>query len=374
MEEKTISDEQIDIIWVLKYILAKRKFIAIVVCATTLLTIIVCLCKPNVYTAKASILPVSENHNMSGNMGALASMAGFNIGAQSSSSAIITSDLYPKVAESIPFLSSMVDVKVPWPGVDSLMSYYEYSLIDTIPTVGDLIKKYTIYLPTTIMSTVNGTTPSVMKKNIEENLPYLSIESKRMAAMNKMRQMVSVADEPIYGTIEVSVNAPSPEQASILTTKALEMIQSTATEHKTRRAKEILKFAEERYEDAMKEYEDIHKKFSIYKDTHRNMVTERMGSEYQKLSDKYDLTRSILNTISSQVEQSRFELMQNTPVFTVIDPVVLPSGKSGPKMFTHILVGIVLGLVGALGWLLMQIAWWQAFDEEKVSKLREIYR
>lgn len=376
--EEQVNKEQFDIVWLLKYIFSKRKFIGVVVACTTILSIIICLCRPNVYTAKAAILPVAEDQSilsgLGGNVGALASIAGFNLAGRANSNAIITSELYPKIAESVPFLSAMIDVKVPWEGVDTLVSYYEYACADTIMTVGEIIKKYTVGLPGTIKEAISSEKKDTDLNNENNELNYLEINKKRMKVLESMKDMISVEEDPIYGTIDISVEAKTPEQASILTVHALDMIQKTATEHKTRRAKEILKFAEDRYEEATADYEAIFMKYSKYRDTHRNMVEERIGSEYQKLSDKYELSRSILNTISSQVEQARLDIMQNTPVFTVIDPIVLPRKKSGPKMSLHIMSGLLLGIIGALGWLLIQIAWWQVFDEEKYIEIKQLYR
>lgn len=362
MEQKNNNMQgQFDVVWLLKYLLDRRKFIVKFMLATTILSIMFFLCKPTVYTAKASILPVEEEQGLlsgiSGGVGTLASMAGVNFGGKISSSTIITSDLYPKIAESIPFLNAMIEVKLPWEGVDTLMSYYEYECADTVLTIGKFVKKYTIGLPKTIIKAIKGE-DDIIDEN-KKDVKYLCIKKKRMDVLKAMGKKIIVEADPIYGTIEISVFASTPEQASVLATEALTLIQNTATEHKTRRAKDILKFAEERYEEAMDDYESIYRSFSLYKDTHRNMVEERMGSEYQKLSDKYDLSRSILNTISSQVEQARLEVMQNTPVFTVIDPVVLPHEKYSPKLSLHIIGGLLLGFIGAVVLLLLQIAWKQ---------------
>ncbi len=371
-EQKNNTEEQFDIIWLLKYLYSKWTFIAKVTAGIVLLCIIVWASKPKIYTATASILPIEEEQGLlsglSGNLGSLASLAGVNLSATSKSATIITSDLYPKVAESVPFLSYMIDVKLPWKEPkDTIMSFYEHRIADTIPTFGGLIFKYTLGLPGTIMKSV---TDKPQVQHSDKTLPYVTLDKERENAIAQMQKMITVEEDPQYKTIEISVDAESPEQAAILATNVIEQIQNTATEHKTRRAKSILSFTEERYKEASAEYEDIYRRFSQYKDRHRDMVQERVGAEYQRLSDQYDLARSILNTLSSQLEQSRLAVMQNTPVFSVVEPVVMPHKKSSPKLSLHLISGISLGLLASISWLLIQLGWWQIFDEEKFRKVK----
>lgn len=373
-EQRKNEEEQFDIIWLFHYLYAKRKFIGCFIGATLLLCIIIWAIKPKIYTATASILPIEEDAGVLsnlGNLGSLASLAGVNLSAAAKSSTIITSDLYPKVAESVPFLSDMIDIPLPWEDKDNqMMSLYEYTIADTIKSIGQTIFDYTIGLPGTIARSLQQP-PIVIASNDSENLPYTQIDMKRMEVMKKMKEMISVEEDPEYKTIEISVNASSPEQASILAAAVIEKIQDTATEHKTRRAKAILSFTEERYKEANEDYESIYKRFSAYKDRHRDMVQERVGSEYQRLSDQYDLARSILNTLSSQLEQSRLAVMQNTPVFSIVDPVVMPQKKSSPKLTLHVAAGIILGTILSIGWLLLQLGYWQVFDEEKFKTIKE---
>ena len=373
MEQQINKEEQFDIVWLLKYIYSKRKFIFTFIGGMLLLCIIIYMVRPKKYVATASILPVEEDESLLSGMGSLsslASMAGVNLSNFSKSTTIITAELYPKVAESVPFLSYMIDVPLPWKEpTDTTMTFWEHTNADTIPTIGKTIFNYTIGLPHTISQSLQE--KSVIAPTDDAKLPYMQIDIKRMMVMETMKNMIKVENDPQYKIIEISVEAGSPEQASILVSALIEKLQETVTEHKTRRANAILKFTEDRYEEANADYEEIYKRFSHYKDQHRDMIEERIGSEYQRLSDQYDLSRSILNTLASQLEQSRLAVMQNTPVFSVVDPVVLPQKKDSPKLLLHIVSGILLGTVLSIGWLLLQLGYWQVFDEEKFRAIKE---
>ncbi|MCQ2211233.1 MAG: Wzz/FepE/Etk N-terminal domain-containing protein [Paludibacteraceae bacterium] len=369
MEEvRDNKQDQIDIVWLLKYLFTKRKFILKVVGCTTLFFVLICLFKPNKYTATASIIPVSSNTGVDlGGLNSLASMAGLTTGKSKSGVDIVTPDLYPKVAQSTPFLCEIMNIKVPWANIDTLMSVYEYTKYDSIPSFGEYLRMYTIDLPNTIKIWFNGkkTGPSINKKN----LPYEVYDKYEYKAMSKLKEMIKVDEDPIFETIEVSVDAESPKQASILASSVVNTLQSHVIEHKTRRAKYMLDFIQERYNETTLEYESVRQKFFDYKDSHRDMISERVNVEYQRLSDQYDLSYSILKSISSQLEQAKLAFMENTPVFSIVQPVVLPVSKSGPKMMLYIVVGIMLGFITSIGWLIMRLAWWQVFDEERLNRL-----
>ena len=165
MEQQINQEEQLDIVWLFKYIYTKLKFICTCVGVMLLLCIIIWAVKPKKYIATASILPISEDQGMlsslSGNMGALASLAGVNLSGSSKSSTIITADLYPKVVESVPFLSYMIDVPLPWTEpTDTVMTFWEHAYADTIPTLGQTIFNYTLGLPRTIAKALSPQNPA----------------------------------------------------------------------------------------------------------------------------------------------------------------------------------------------------------------------
>jgi len=382
MEQKeNNSQEQLDTVWVLKYIFSNRIFIAKVVGVTILLCFVIGLVKPNKYTATASIIPVGSNTGVDlGGLNSLASLAGVSTGKSKSGVDIVTPDLYPKVAQSTPFLLGIMDVKVPWTKPDTIMSFYEYACWDSLPSFGEYVKMYTVNLPSTLASMFKSEPKSKELQSkqadiVEKKEPsYIVFSRPQLKAISMLRGMITVEEDPIYNTIEIKVIANNPHQASILASSVVERLQSEVIEHKTRRAKYMLDFIQDRYNESSLEYETVRKKFFDYKDSHRNMISERVDVEYQRLSDQYDLSYSILKSISSQLEQAKLAFMENTPVFSVVQPVVYPYSKSGPKMSLYVISGIMLGLFVSMGWLLGQVAWWQIFDEEKVRQLAESYK
>lgn len=372
-EEQKKQEEQFDIVWLLLYLWSKRKFIMICVGVVTLIAIVKYVSTDAKYKASASILPVIDEGMASklGDMGGMAAMAGVDL-SQSSNGNIITADLYPKVASSTPFLMELMNEKVKWNEPDTVMSLYEH-VVQRTPSFGDYLLAYTIGLPGTIKSWFADEDSLVIDNSGEEPM-YVVLDKYQRGALSEMSEMIVVEEDPIYGTIELSCYAESPEQAATLASKAVELLQKIITEYKTKRARLSLNFIEERYSETMSDYEKIREQFYAYKDSHRDMISERVDIAYQKLSDEYNISYSLLKTLSSQMEQAKMTLMENTPVFSVVEPVVMPKEKDSPSAKWHLVLGVFLGGFFGIGWLLMQLAWWQLFNEKKVKALIEEYK
>jgi uncharacterized protein involved in exopolysaccharide biosynthesis len=374
-EENKKQEEQFDIVWLLLYLWSKRKFVLICIGIATFIAVVKYISTDAKYKASASILPVVDEGMASklGNMGGLAAMAGVDL-SKGTNGNIITADLYPKVALSTPFLMELMNVKVKWYEPDTVMSLYEHVQQRT-PSFGDYLKAYTIGLPGTIKSWFATEDETVVVSNIDESEPEFVVLSRdERIALGEMSEMIIVEEDPIYSTIEVSCYAESPEQASLLASKAVSLLQKIITEYKTKRARQSLAFIEDRYNETMRDYEKIREQFYFYKDSHRDMISERVDIAYQKLSDEYQISYSLLQTLSSQMEKAKMTLMENTPVFSIVEPVVMPKEKDSPSAKWHIVLGVFLGGFLSVGWLLMQLAWWQLFNEKKVKSLIEEYK
>ncbi|MBP5364973.1 MAG: hypothetical protein J6Y82_03510 [Bacteroidales bacterium] len=371
------DQKQFDIVWLIKYLFNKRKYIIRFTCICVALCFVIFLLKPAKYRAQASILPISDNKMSNlGNLGSLASFAGVDINSLNPSKSIITADLYPRVASSTPFLLQMADVKVKWNKPDTIMSYYEYVKADTVMTFMKYLKAYTIGLPGTISQMFQG------KQSQSQAAPtsvllgepqYLNLNPQQKLAIALLGQKIVVEEDASTNLIIVSAFGESPLQASVWASEAVNQLQATIASYKTKQAQLSLDFIEDRYKETQDEYEQIRQAFFQYKDSHRDMIDERVDIEYQRLEDQYQISYSVLKSLSSQMEQAKIKLMEDTPAFSIVDPVVLPMAneKFSPKFALHVIAGIMLGIILSIGWLLMQLGYWQVFNEEKIKKIIE---
>ena len=373
------QDEQFDIVWVLNYLYDRRKGVLYGVLAFFALAMCLYAFKPKVYTTSCTILPTEKTSGSLGGLSSLASMAGVNIGSMSSSggkSVVITPDLYPMVSTSTPTLLALIETPVEWTDSDVPMSAYEHFYADTVQTVGKVLMKYTINLPSTIksfFSTPRPPQPYISGESDEEGgkVSTIQLDKVRRSAINWMSSRVNVVYDDDAGVVNVSVDGDTPEQSAALAAAVLEQLQSTITDFKTRRARTTLNFMQTRYDEAVKSYEKSRAEYLNYTDRHRDYVLERTDATRQKMEDKYNLDYALVTSLQSQVETARMQLVDDTPVFAIVEPVVKPDKKSSPKLLLHAAGGILIGFIVIVGWYLMKISFYQFFDPQKYQEVKE---
>ncbi len=146
--------------------------------------------------------------------------------------------------------------------------------------------------------------------------------------------------------------------------KVVEMLQRYVIDYKTEQIRNKLAFVEKNFHEKRKDLDNAQKALLNYRDQNRNIVSERVNVDYQRLSDSYDLYALIFKGVAQQYEQVKLQLKEETPVFTVIEPVQYPLYKSSPKFIFIIGISVVLGLlVGLIQVLNLKLALKKLFED-----------
>ncbi len=106
------EDEPIDWAKYVAALLKNWKKIAIITFVSAALSVIVALNQSRVYNVSVTLAPESSGGSRGGAIGGLASMFGVNLGGGSSSSDAMNITVFPEIAASTPFLTSLFDVEL----------------------------------------------------------------------------------------------------------------------------------------------------------------------------------------------------------------------------------------------------------------------
>lgn len=352
-----IKDDEIDLVALVKTIWAGRKTIYYSMGIALLIGIVIAFTSPAKYSASTTLLPSAEKKSSNlGGLGALAGMAGINLGAMMGDASGIPAEIYPQVMESYPFLNELVHQKFNFEKYEAPISYYDYQMADTIPTVGGNIMKYTLGLPWTIKNAIFG------EKNKDEALlkkeyGVLELTEDEEDIFKSLQDKLSVEVDKKSGLISVKATTEEPVFAAQLVQKAIELLQQYVIDYKTQQTRQNLLFVEESYNEKKAEYENAQRAFFTYKDRHRNIVSERVDVEYQQLSDTYDMASTVFKGLAQQLEQAKIAVKEETPAFTVLEPAKVPLEKSSPKKKLIAIVSVFLGGFIGLGVIFGRLVW-----------------
>lgn len=382
--ETTSNDkvQEFDIVWLIAYLWAKRKLIGYIVGGCLAAALVLYVVMPRKFTASAAILPIVQGQSGPlGDLKGIASLAGINL-SESSAGNSITPDLYTEVVTSTPaLLDIMENVPLTWKqSQDTVMTLYEYMKADTILGVGDVILKYTVFLPYTIKKALAGDdkkivfTYQVAEDNYSRVGKPIILDETRKECIEWLKDRITVLPDDEVNLVRISCVGECPEQSAELATAVMLQIQTSITDYATSNAKKDLHFLEKRYEEAMEEFTYSRQEFFDYRDRNRDYVEERSSIARQKLEDKYNLDYSLLQSLQGEVEKCRMRLLSETPVFSVVEPVVQPNKKSSPKLLICLVAGVVLGFVFSIGGILVVLGYKQVFRPREFANIYEAYR
>jgi len=336
-----IKDDEIDLIALVKTIWDGRKIIYYSIGIALLIGLIVAFTSPKKYTVSATLLPSAEKKGRNlGSLGALAGIAGINLGSMLGETSGIPADIYPQVVNSYPFQVELIYQKFNFEEYDYPISIYDFVVADSVASVGSLILKYTLRLPWTLKSAIfTKDKGDAVSKNY--GVVYLSEDE--LNALGFTKDLIQVDVDDKTGLVTLSVEAKEPVASAQFIQKAIDLLQVYVIDYKTSQVRENLEFIKERYEEKKKEYERIQKEFFEYKDRHRNIDPNRADVRFQQLSDDYDIITSVYKGLAQQLEQAKISVKEQTPVFTVLEPAKVPDEKSSPRRGLILVVSVFLG-------------------------------
>ncbi len=162
-----------------------------------------------------------------------------------------------------------------------------------------------------------------------------------------MSGIVKITVDSKGGLVTVEAELNQARLTAEVTAKVVDMLQRYVIDFKTQQVRDKLSFVEKSYQEKRSDFEKAQKALFNYRDQNRNVVSERVNIDYQRLSDAYDLSSSVYKGVAQQYEQVKLQVKEETPVFSVIEPVQMPTEKSAPK--TSIIIAISVFLGGGMG-------------------------
>jgi LPS O-antigen subunit length determinant protein (WzzB/FepE family) len=306
---------------------------------------------PKKYTASTVIVPqTSRGNNVGGSLGGLAALAGVNLGGTSNGESEISPMLYPQILSSISFQKELFQTPLTIKGIKEKVTYEKYYLEIHKPGVLATIKKYTIGLPNVILNSFKEkkqTTESNYITDTGSKIFSITAEGKQL--IENLRSEVSLIVNKKYGSISISSTMSEPIAAAELTLKTQELLQKHIIDFRINKSKNKLDFIQKRYLEKEKEFKEIQVKLASYQDQNLFLNSSRAQTKGSQYQSQYDLVFEVYSDLAKQLESQQIQVKEDTPVFTILQPVVIPIKKSGPSKLIILISWTFLGLIIAIG-------------------------
>lgn len=338
-DKKVVQNDEIDLIELAKVIWSKRWFISKVTGFFVLLGVIVAFTSKVEYEASCKLLSENQGGVPSlGGLGGLAGLAGIDL-STSGPSGILSPELYPEIVKSTPFIDKMLNTPIYFEKIDTTMSSFKYFKELDSPSLFDLIKAYTFGLPGKIKQIFSGSLESNKRK-----YDLLRFSKEEWIIVEKLKERILVSLESKTGTIIISVKMPDPVAAAKLTDLLVRDLTQEVTNYKIQKYKINLEFVRERFEEAKKAYESKQAQLARFADRNRNITNSIVQTEYDRLQNELNITFEVYKGLATQLEQAKIKVKEETPVFSILEPVRIPESRSEPNRILIIFVFIFIGV------------------------------
>ena len=350
------KDDEIDLIALLKTVFAARRFVIQITVLFSVLGIVLALVSPVRYTASSMFMPQLSERQSNSSLGGLASLAGINLTAIGGQPQEIAPSLYPQIAESSPYRMALLETPVG----ESQISFRDYILgQDKGVSIMALIKKYTIGLPSLLLSSNNADTPQ------DNTLFDISEEDKGLFEF--LGQILSVDVDDQEGLVSISVEFSDRKIAAQLAQAATDLLQSKIIAFKSQSARNNLQFVQGQFDAKRQEFEQIQDSIAMFKDQNLNITSSLYQNQLTRLESQFTVTSSVFQELAGQVEQAKIQVNKDTPIFMIIEPVSVPLKRSKPQRSMMVIIWTFLGGVIAVGWTLVKAPVFQILKELKSS-------
>ncbi len=300
----------------------------------------IALVSPKEFVATSIMVPSgsdasSKLGSLSG-LGGLAAMAGINLSTSSGSD--LSPLIYPKIVSSIPFILELMNTPLNFKEFSKPVTVYDYYTELQKPNI---FLKYTLGLPGIIIGFFKGEEKENIK--IADNQNPIELTSKQKNVYLILTGNVVLEADPKEGIITLNTKMPEAMAAAQLGQRAQLLLQKYIIEFKISKSKAILDFIQQRVDETSQKFEEAQQRLASFRDRNKNVSLATAKAEEERLTSQYNLVYGVYSELSKQLEQSKIQVKQETPVFTIIEPVSVPMKKSKPNRPLILFMGLFIG-------------------------------
>ena len=336
MSKKNIEESYIDIVEILSTLWKSKKIIIKSTIIFSLVGIIYSLILNNIFTASSIFYPHYQKDNITQGQGLrnLAGLAGIELGSQISE--IIPPTLYPNIIKSPEFKIEILDTKLDYN--EREITYREY-LNETKSKIS--LKKILLF-PISMISSL------ILKNEFKlenQNINILSLSEEEFELHELLTDKIEIELNENEGFIELSVKDYNPIIASKIAKTANDILQKKIIDFKLKNLNDTYEFIISQVEIAKKNFYILQDSLAIFSDKNRNIKTDLFLNQYSRIESEYLLSKNIFNELALNKEKTAIEVKKNTPIFTVIKPVVIPNEKSEPSRGLIVIIFTFFGFI-----------------------------
>ncbi len=350
MNENKENTQSLDIIGLLLLLWSKRKLIIINCLIAFVLAVVIAFSIPKKYTSKVVMAPeVSATTGAAGSLGAIASVAGVNLGSMSEGGDALYPELYPEVVSSTPFLMDVLSNEVTTVDGDTII-LYDY-LNKHIKTEW-WVKIYSVpmaFIASLLSSEVDLTNASGPSKTYTG---YLS--KQQFKVLNRLKKSIVVNVDKGNYLVTLFVSMQDKNIAATVANIVSRNLTKYIEEYRSAKARADLNYSEKIHNEFKSKYIIAQNEYAEYANLHLNVVNKKNQVELLRLQNEMDMAFNLYSQASQTLEMARAKVQEVTPVCVVVEPAYVQLKASSPKKLMMAALYVFLAFFGTSAWIILK--------------------
>lgn len=345
------DDESLDIFELIVNVWKNRIFILKVTFSFFLVGIFYSLLLTNKYESSSTFYPHFENTE-NNSLKNLAGLAGINLRENSYSE--IPTSLYPNLIESIPYKEDILNEEI---NIDSNLITYRDYLLNQDKNKGVISKLFgnILNLPSIIISFLKSPfSNDSISLNEKGSNAYLSFNKEEYSLFKALNNVIKLQTNTRDGYIVLSVRDSSPEVAAQVAQIAQNKLQERIINYKLKNTMSLYEYTSEQFEKRKYEFYQLQDSLANFKDRNKSIKSDLFNNQLERLQYEVNLANSIYSELALSKEKVNLEIKKNTPIFTIINPVILPNSRVEPNRTSIVILMTFIGSIISVSFILLK--------------------
>jgi uncharacterized protein involved in exopolysaccharide biosynthesis len=176
---------------------------------------------------------------------------------------------------------------------------------------------------------------------------------------NILDKVLSIQIDNEGAMMELIVELEEAEVAAFITQTALNLLQEDIIKFRIENGKETLKESQSLYKDRRMELEQLQDELALFMDQNQNINSSLISNKVMRLQSAVNISNAVCNQLAQEVEKAKIDIIRQTPIFTIIDPVTIPKVRSSPNRKMIVLIFFMIGFFLSLFIVVMKESFWE---------------
>lgn len=359
MQEKNIVDnnmsednQEMDIINILFKLWNNKKTIIRCCVLGAAFGLLVGFSVPKKYSTGVILAPEHQQKTNS-SVSNIASMMGVNIHNNIDA---ISVEMFPDVVHSTPFIVDLFDVPVTFERKDSLITT---SLLDYMKDYQKTAWwSYIIKAPFKALGWFVGLFVEKQETVGDGNIDPSNLPEKERNVVQFFAENIMVGVDKKSQKTKISLQMQDPMVVAAVMNTIVDNLKIYMTDYRTLKARQDVENLTIICNERRADYHSAQQAYANYLDANKSVIRQSANAERDRLKQEMNLAYEVYSQVAVNLESARIQEQDAKPVFTVIEPVVVPLKKSAPSRAKLLVMYTFLAFCISSFWVLLGKNYW----------------